>query len=119
MNYNIFIYSFFYAVFNVTGAAIIKNKLLQKSIGNFFEFILFLLDVKIVLAMFFIFISMFFSLKALSFGRFSLIVPITTGINFLVTILFGYVFFKDKLALTGYLGILFIFVGIYLLGLKK
>jgi len=119
MSYSIYIFSFLYAVFNVAGAAIIKNKLLIGPITNFKEFLFFLLDFKIIFAIFFIFISMFFSIKALSFDRFSLVIPILTGINFLVTVGVGYIFFKDELALTGYLGILFIIVGIYLLGLGK
>lgn len=119
MNYSIYIFSILYAIFNVAGAAIIKHKLLLGSIENFKEFILFLFDFKIILAMIFIFISMFFSIKALSLDKFSLIVPILTGINFLITVTVGYLFFKDELALTGYLGILFIVLGIYLLGLGK
>ena len=106
MSYSVYIFSFLYAIFNVAGAAIIKNKLLLGSIGDFKEFLLFLLDFKIILAMFFIFISMFFSIKALSFDKFSLVIPILTGVNFLVTIGVGYVFFKDELSLTGYIGIL-------------
>ncbi|MFY9074603.1 hypothetical protein OZZ08_06500 [Malaciobacter mytili] len=119
MNYNIYFFSLLYAIFNVSGAAIIKNKLLLGSIGNFKDFLLFLFDFKIILAMFCIFISMFFSIKALSLEKFSLVIPILTGINFLVTVGVGYLFFKDELSLTGYIGILFIIIGIYLLGLGK
>lgn len=119
MSYSIYLFSFLYAIFNVVGAAIIKNKLLLGSIGTFREFTVFLLDFKIILAMVFIFISMFFSIKALSLDKFSLVIPILTGINFLVTIAIGYLFFKDELALTGYIGILFIVIGIYLLGFGK
>lgn len=119
MSYSIYVFSILYAIFNVIGAAIIKNKLLLGSIGNFKEFILFLFDLKIILAMLFIFISMFFSIKALSLDKFSLVIPILTGINFLITVGVGYLFFKDELSLSGYLGILFIIVGIYLLGLGK
>lgn len=119
MNYSIYLFSFLYATFNVAGAAIIKNKLLLGNIGTFKEFILFVIDMKIILAMIFIFISMFFSIKALSLDKFSLVIPILTGVNFLITVCVGYFFFKDELALTGYMGILFIIVGIYLLGLGK
>jgi multidrug transporter EmrE-like cation transporter len=103
----------------VIGAAIIKNKLLLGSIGSLKEFIIFLVDFKIILAMFFIFISMFFSIKTLSLDKFSLVIPILTGINFLITIGVGYVFFKDELALIGYIGILLIATGIYLLGVTR
>lgn len=116
---SILIFSFLYAIFNVMGAAIIKNKLLLGNIHTFREFIFFLVDVKIILAMSFIFVSMFFSIKALSLDKFSLVIPILTGVNFLVTLAVGHIFFKDELALTGYLGIIFIIIGIYLLGLGK
>ena len=119
MSYNIYLFSFLYAIFNVAGAAIIKNKLLLVAISDFKEFILFLVDIKIILAMLFIFVSMFFSIKALSLDKFSLVIPLLTGINFLITIGVGYFFFKDELTLTGYLGILFIILGIYLLGFGK
>ena len=119
MNISIYFFSLLYAIFNVAGAAIIKNKLLIINISNFKEFILFLIDAKIILAVFLIFISMFFSIKALSLDKFSLVIPILIGINFLVTIGVGYLFFEDELTLIGYLGILFIMTGIYLLGMQK
>ena len=116
---NILVYSLLYAIFNVTGAAIIKSKLLVSGISDFKEFLVFFLDFKIIIAMIFIFISMFFSIKALSLDKFSMVIPILTGVNFVVTIAVGYFFFKDYLVLTGYIGILLIILGIYLLGLGK
>jgi len=119
MNYNIYIFSLLYALFNVAGAAIIKNKLLLVQIASVKDFLIFLLDIKIIFAMLLIFISMFFSIRALSFDKFSLVIPVLTGVNFLTTVIVGYLFFEDKLYLIGYLGILFIMIGIYLLGLGK
>lgn len=116
---SILIFSFLYAVFNVAGATIIKNKLLLGNVYTFKEFILFLIDFKIVMALGLIFISMFFSIKALSLDKFSLVIPVLTGVNFLTTIAVGYLFFKDKLGFSGYIGILFILIGIYLLGVDK
>ena len=113
---NIYFFSFLYAVFNVTGAAIIKNKLMLLDGITLKEFLIFLIDAKIVIAIFFIFISMFFSIKALSMNDFSSVIPVLTGINFLVTVLVGFLFFNDVLTLSGYVGILFIILGIYLLG---
>jgi len=37
----------------------------------------------------------------------------------MVTVAVGYIFFKDELSLMGYVGILFIILGIYLLGIIK
>jgi len=119
MNSSVYVFSLLYAIFNVAGAAIIKNKLSYGSIADFKQFLFFLMDIKIVAAMFLIFVSMFFSIKALSLDKFSLIIPILTGVNFLVTVGVGYLFFKDILYVSGYIGILLITIGIYLLGLGK
>jgi len=116
---NILLYSFLYAIFNVSGATIIKSKLMLVDLTTFRAFIVFLLDWKIVLAIFLIFISMFFSIKTLSIDKFSVIIPILTGVNFLVTIIVGYLLFKDTLILTSYIGILFIILGIYMIGLAN
>jgi len=59
----VFLYSSLYAVFNVFGAAIMKNKLLTVKISGFREFLFFLIDPVILIALFAIFISMFFSIK--------------------------------------------------------
>jgi len=37
----------------------------------------------------------------------------------MVTVAVGHIFFKDTLSLMGYVGILFIILGIYLLGIVK
>jgi multidrug transporter EmrE-like cation transporter len=112
----IFVFSVLYGLFNVTGAAIIKSKLLTNRIVDPQEFIVFLLDPKIMGAVLLIFISMFFSIKALSLSTFSSVIPLMTGINFMITVFIGMVFFKDQLALIGYMGILLILAGIYLIG---
>lgn len=119
MNYSILVFSFLYALFNVSGAAIIKNKLTMNSIVSLRDFIVFLFDYKIIFAMTLIFISMFFSIKALSIDKFSVVIPTLTGVNFILTVCAGYLFFKDELALVGYLGVLLIMLGIYFIGLGK
>lgn len=119
INNSILIYSLLYALFNVVGAATIKNKLMVENISTFKEFIFFLFDFKIIVGMCLIFISMFFSIKALSLDKFSLVIPILTGVNFIFTVIVGYLFFKDQINLIGYIGIIFIVIGIYLLGMGK
>ncbi len=108
--------SVLYAAFNVMGATIMKNKLLDNKIIGFRDFMVFLVDPKIFLAIFFILISMFFSIKALSLSSFSTIIPFMTGVNFIITVSVGILFFKDKLALPSYFGIFLILLGIFLLG---
>lgn len=118
-NIGVYIFAILYAIFNVSGSALIKSKLLVVKIATFKEFIYFLFDLKVLLAIFCIFISMFFSIKALSLDKFSLVIPILTGVNFLVTVAVGYFVFNDEIALTGYMGILLIIIGIYLLSVGK
>ena len=110
--HKVILFSTLYAIFNVLGAAIIKNKLLSHKILKFSDFIVFLLEPKIFVAIFFIFISMFFSIKALSISSFSSVIPIMTGVNFMITMLVGYLFFKDQLGILGYIGVFIILVGV-------
>jgi len=115
ISYQVLLFSFLYAVFNVTGAAIIKSKLTLGGVSTPKDIVVFLFDTKIIIAMVFIFVSMFFSIKALSLDKFSLVIPVLTGVNFLLTIGVGCFIFKDELALTSYMGIMLIMIGIWLL----
>jgi multidrug transporter EmrE-like cation transporter len=115
MNKFVLLWSALYAVFNVSGAAIIKTKLLEHKIVAVKDFLWFLLDWKIMGAMVFIFVSMFFSIKALSLAKFSNVIPVMTGINFMITVSVGLLYFKDRISLWGYTGIILIIIGIYLI----
>lgn len=114
--YNVILFSLLYAIFNVTGAAIIKDKLITVKISGFQDFVLFLIDPRIMLALIFIFFSMFFSIKALSMASFSSVIPLMTAINFLITVAVGALLFKDQLTVPGYLGLVLILSGVFLLG---
>lgn len=113
---SVLLFSSLYAVFNVSGAAIIKNKLLSEKIDGFSDFIIFLIDPRIFVAIFFIFFSMFFSIKALSLSSFSSVIPLMTAVNFMITVTVGVFLFKDQLVLSGYIGIAMILLGVFLLG---
>ena len=113
---SVLLFSSLYAVFNVSGAAIIKNKLLSEKIDGFSDFIIFLIDPRIFVASFFIFFSMFFSIKALSLSSFSSVIPLMTAVNFMITVTVGVFLFKDQLVLSGYIGIAMILLGVFLLG---
>lgn len=119
MNVNIILFSCLYALCNVTGAAVIKSQLLVSKVVTVKDFFVFFLDIKIMLGMLCILVSMYFSIRALALGNFSSVVPVLTGVNFLITIVIGYFFFKENITLVGYVGVLFIIIGIYLLGYKK
>ena len=101
-----------YALLNVSAATIIKHKLLTNKINQFPDFIMFLIDPKIGIAFALIVGSMFFSMKALSISAFSFVIPITTSINFILTVLIGIFFFKDNLTIGSYLGLALILIGI-------
>ena len=111
----IVIFCSMYALLNVSAAAIIKHKLLTNKINQLQDFVFFLVDPRIVFAIAMIVGSMYFSMKALSISEFSFVIPISTSINFILTILFGIIFFKDNLAIASYAGILLILMGILLL----
>ena len=108
-----------YAIFNVSGAAIIKYHLQGRKLGNVKEWFSFLLDFNIIIAFGIIFLSSLIMFKALSIGQFSFIIPVATGINFMLTILVGYLLFKDSLNLASIIGMFFIITGIFILALNS
>jgi uncharacterized membrane protein len=111
----IFIFCTLYSLFNASAALIIKHKLLTHKINQAYDFFFFLIDPKIAFAFVLILVSMFFSMKALSISDFSFVIPVSTSINFILTVLIGILFFKDNMVLGSYIGIAFILVGITLL----
>ncbi len=111
----VFIFCSLYALLNASAALIIKNKLLTHRINQVHDFILFLIDPVIAVAFVLIIASMYFSMKALSISDFSFVIPISTSINFILTVIIGIAFFKDNLALGSYIGLVFIIIGISLL----
>ena len=57
--------------------------------------------------------------KALSFAEFTFIIPIATGINFLITILVGYFLFSEKVNYISFIGFSLILSGIIVLSLNN
>jgi multidrug transporter EmrE-like cation transporter len=112
-------FSTLYAIFNVTGAAIIKAKLKNSTLINFNDWLGFLFSFTTVGAFALIFVSALFMFKALSTLNFTFIMPIATGINFMFTIFVGYYFFKDKVNYLSLLGFLLILSGIVLLSINN
>lgn len=107
-----------YALLNVTGAALIKLKLKGTMLGKFDEWLKFLFDAQVILSFVLIFVSALVLFKALSSGSFSQIIPIATGINFMLTVIMGIYLFKDKMDFKSYIGFVFILAGIILLSLN-
>lgn len=106
------VYSLGYAVFNVIGATIVKTNLPKSGISSGYEFFIFLLNPVVIIALLFIFVSMFFGIKALSIGSFTAAAPYLTGINFVLTVIVGMLYFGERLNIFGYCGIVAIFFGI-------
>ncbi len=108
-----------YAFFNVTGAAIIKNIIKGKSLNTFAEWIKFLFNAQVILALALVFLSALILFKALSSGSFSMVIPVAVGINFIFTIAIGYFIFKDQLNLASFIGFTLIISGIILLSVNN
>lgn len=111
-------YLVLYALFNVSGAALIKLQLRGKSLVTLSDWIS-LINLPFVIAFGLIMVSALTLFKALSINNFSFVIPIATGINFMLTVLVGYYLFHDKISLLGLAGYLLIIGGILLLSLTN
>jgi small multidrug resistance pump len=110
-------FCFTYAALNVSGAAIIKNQVKGQNLDSIEMWIKFLLKPSVILAFSIIFLSALVMFKALSSGQFSFIVPISTGINFILTVMVGNFLFNDSLNFASLMGLVFIVTGILILAL--
>jgi multidrug transporter EmrE-like cation transporter len=108
-----------YALLNVTGAAIIKWNLKGKVLTNFNEWISLLLNFQVIGAFVLIFLSMLTIFKALSVANFTFVIPVSSGINFVLTVIAGYFIFKDHLNMISFIGFTLIISGIILLSLNS
>jgi uncharacterized membrane protein len=115
----ILLFSGLYAILNTTGAGIIKSELKGQNLSTVSDFVFFLFRLKVILAFSIILVSALMMFKALSLGKFSLISPIATGINFCLTIVIGYFFFHDKLTYLHFIGLFLIFAGIFLVSIAE
>lgn len=113
------VYCFLYAVLNVSGAAIIKWKLKGKVLNELNHWINLLLDIQVVGAFALIFVSALVIFKALSSANFTFVIPVSAGINFVLTVIAGYYIFKDKLNFVSFIGFTLILSGILLLSLNS
>lgn len=108
-------FCFVYALFNVAGSAIIKLQLKGLKLAGLKDWFNFLLDFKVIAAFALIFLSALVMFKALSTGQFSFVIPVATGINFVLTLIVGTLVFKDTLNLVSFAGLTLILSGIFLL----
>ena len=57
--------------------------------------------------------------KALSTANFTFVIPVSAGINFILTVIAGYYIFKDQLNMASFIGFALIISGIILLSLNN
>lgn len=113
------VYVLLYAALNVSGAALIKWELKGKSLETINEWLKFMLNLPFIAAFLLIVFSALSFFKALSTNSFSMVIPISTGINFILTIAVGYYFFQDKLSILSFIGFILIITGILVLSLNN
>jgi multidrug transporter EmrE-like cation transporter len=113
------LYCALYALLNVSGAAIIKWNLKGKVLTSFNQWLNILLNVQVICAFALIFASMLVIFKALSTANFTFVIPVSAGINFILTIIAGYYIFKDQLSLASFIGFTLIISGILLLSINS
>ena len=113
------LYCALYALLNVSGVGIIKYNLKDKKLAKFDEWLSVLLNVQVIGAFVLIFLSMLVIFKALSSANFTFVVPVSTGINFILTVIAGVYIFKDQLNLMSFVGFTLIISGILLLSINS
>jgi multidrug transporter EmrE-like cation transporter len=113
------LYCALYALLNVSGAAIIKWNLKDKKLTDFKQWMNVLLNVQVIGAFALIFVSMLVIFKALSTANFTFVIPVSAGINFILTVVVGYYIFKDQLSLASFAGFALIISGILILSLNS
>jgi len=116
---NAIFYSGMYAIFNVTGAALIKSELKDRSLTSMHDYLSLLFTVKVLAGFIIIFFSALIFFKALSLQKFSIVVPLANGLNFCITLACGYFFFSEKLSISSLFGLLLIITGIIIIGLSN
>ena len=113
------VFCFLYALLNVSGAAIIKWKLKGRALGSMGEWLQFLFNIQVIGAFVVIFVSALVMFKALSAANFTFVIPVSAGINFILTIIAGYYVFKDQLNIASFVGFTLIISGIILLSINN
>lgn len=113
------LFCFVYALLNVTGAAIIKWNLKGKILSDLSQWINLLFNFQVIAAFSLIFMSALVMFKALSTADFTFVIPVSAGVNFVLTLIAGYFIFKDKINFVSYIGFTLILSGIIILSLNS
>lgn len=100
--------------FQIAGTSFIKIAINETPIVSVKDYIPFLLQLKVIMALAFVFVAALIMFKALSFGSLSLVTPIFTAINFVFTIIAGKFLFEESMSLAKISGLLIILLGVIL-----
>lgn len=121
MNYLILLfYALCYALLNVVGAALIKVELLNTAVLNDAkDYISLLIRWKVIIGFVIIFIASLVLFKALSLFEFSKVIPISIGINFILTTTIGIAIFNESFAAIKLISLAIILFGIILLSISR
>jgi len=76
-------------------------------------------NIQFVIGASFIVFSALALFKALSGSPFSFVIPLATGMNFLMTVAVGYFLFNDRLSIASYIGFVLIMAGVFLISLNS
>ncbi|MCK4791965.1 MAG: hypothetical protein KAV87_49995 [Desulfobacteraceae bacterium] len=111
-----------YIVFNSFGALIIKYKINEMGtiqLGSFRFVIKYFYELikspLIICGIFSIFISAFVWMVALSRLQISIAYPVAVGLNFIVVVTVALIFFKEHLSAEKIIGIVLIFISVFLI----
>jgi multidrug transporter EmrE-like cation transporter len=108
-----------YALLNVGGASIIKTKLKNTALSTLYDWISFLFQIPVIFALTLIFVSVLLLFKTLQSNAFTLVAPITIGLNFIMTVFVGVFLFKDNFNFLTGIGITLMLIGIIVLSLSQ
>lgn len=108
-----------YAGLNVAGAGTIKAALTGRVLNSVMDYVSFLFYWKTILGLSFVFLSSLVVFKALSISKFTYILPVSTGINFILVFLLGIFVFQEQHSWTSYIGAALVLAGIFMLGMNR
>jgi uncharacterized membrane protein len=108
-----------YALLNATGASMIKHNLIGQSLNSIQDYVRILLNFKIISGFWIIFLSVLAMFKLLTISKLSFAVPVSTAMNFGITILYSLFLFNEKPNWSTFFGATLIIAGIIIYSLNK
>jgi multidrug transporter EmrE-like cation transporter len=113
------LYSILYAALNVSGAALIKTELKTSSLAGVKDYFFFLFRMRVIAGFAVVFLSALVLIKALSIAKISLVNPVATGVNFMLTLVVGYFVFSERIGWAHYIGLTLILTGIVVISMSE